>query len=116
MASNRSEPARSAVPPYRAAERGTLDGNRGTEQRNKSGTPDLEGLADKVLSRTHSGTPQRNTSGTPPVEPFRPPRNAAFLPAADYPVCPHVNDVALAYWFAEHPEVVCARCWLGRHR
>lgn len=32
--------------------------------------------------------------------------------AAAYPVCPHVDDVELAYWYAEHPEVICARCWL----
>ena len=37
-------------------------------------------------------------------------------PTLDYPVCPHVEDVELAYWYAAHPEVVCARCWLKRHR
>jgi len=30
--------------------------------------------------------------------------------------CPHVNDPDLAEWYAEHPNVVCARCWLdGTH-
>jgi len=33
----------------------------------------------------------------------------------DYPVCPHVEDIELAYWYAEHPEVICARCWLEAH-
>jgi hypothetical protein len=28
--------------------------------------------------------------------------------------CPHVTDPDLAEWYAEHPQVVCARCWLER--
>jgi len=33
----------------------------------------------------------------------------------DAPVCPHVTEEWLAYWYAEHPEVTCARCWLEAH-
>jgi len=29
-------------------------------------------------------------------------------------LCPHVADPELAEWYAEHPEVICARCWLER--
>lgn len=30
--------------------------------------------------------------------------------------CPHVDDPLLGEWYAEHPNVVCARCWLERGR
>ena len=37
-------------------------------------------------------------------------------PPLDYPVCPHVDDIELAYWYAENPKVTCARCWLERQK
>jgi hypothetical protein len=30
-------------------------------------------------------------------------------------LCPHVADPELQRWYADHPEVVCARCWLEGH-
>src|SRR5262245_46339038 len=70
---------RSAVPPYRAAERGTLARNTGTEQRNENGTGktlDLKALAEQALSRIASGTRGRNDAEQPAESAVPPPRNA----------------------------------------
>jgi hypothetical protein len=112
------------VPPYRAAERRNAVSNCGTEQRNDSGTPDLEALINQVLSRSRAGTHPGTEAEREPILPFRTPRNApemssraveALPLSLSYPVCPHVDDIELAYWYAKHPEVICARCWLERH-
>jgi len=49
------------------------------------------------------------------------PLNRSSLPVENPQVttstlCPHVTDPDLALWFLEHPEVVCARCWLKRSK
>ena len=66
-------PRRSAVPPYGAAERGTLGRNPGTEHRNGNGTVELDALADRVSARvtaerlcgTRPDLPRKASSPTP---------------------------------------------------
>ena len=77
---------------------GTLVGNPGTEQRNGAERTSLKALAKQVLSRSRAErTPEQN--GTERSAP----RNA---PPA------HIEEEWLREWYAEHPEVTCARCWL----
>jgi len=97
---------RSAVPPRRAAERGTARSTPGTEHRNDTGTLALEALIDRVLSRTRSGTPSGTEAERTIENAVPPPRNAT---------CPHIDNPVLAEWYANHPQVVCARCWLDGH-
>lgn len=74
--------------------------------RNTSGTLDLKALAAATLLRLHSGTPSGTPAEQPPPEVFHPPGTPEF--------CPHVKEQWLREWYAEHPEVTCARCWLER--
>lgn len=99
---------RSAVPPHRAAEQRNTVAPAGTEHRNSSGTTSLLALVDKVLSRARSGTPTGTTAEQ--SVPHPPERRVSYPQPPEG--CPHVEDPDLAEWFAEHPEVVCARCFL----
>lgn len=111
-------PRRSAVPPYRAAERGTLGRNRGTEQRNTSGTDDLDALADRVLARV-AAEQRRGTEAERTAKPlFRTPgtfrrearspralrstRRAPRVGVVDMPAAPRWSDLASCLF------------WLGR--
>lgn len=102
-------PERSAVPPHRAAEQRNTVRSTGTEQRNNTGTVNLKELAVRVLSRAHGGMPSGTEAERDPfcrsAAPGTHPKNAP---------CPHVTEAWLAQWYAGHPEVVCARCWLER--
>jgi hypothetical protein len=111
MTPHRSGRAVPLVPPHRAAEQRNAASYPGTEERNNSGTSNLESLIDRVLSRSRAGTLERNDGGTRPVEAFRAPRNAEDLAR-----CQHVTDPVLAEWYAENPKLTCARCWLEGRR
>ena len=96
------------VPPINRGEQRNTEHSGGTEQRNTSGTLGLKALAEQALSRLKSGTvaeqpaEQRSKKGVPPA-----PSSVPLFSG-----CPHVTDDWLREWYAEHPEVVCARCWL----
>ena len=107
MASSVPPTRRSAVPPYRAAERGTLGRNIGTVRRNDSGTPDLDALADKVLSRAAaergSGTQAECSSEGCSVAP-----GTGGADLADHGACPHA--------VSRGRTVQCAACFLAANR
>ena len=83
--------------------------------RNAGGTVDLKTLAQQALSRLRSGTPHGTAVKQTADEAFHQAEHDHF-PALSYPACPHVNDEELAYWRAENPKFICARCWLHRQR
>lgn len=92
MSSSVPLPRRSAVPPYRAAERGTLGRNPGTEQRNASGTADLDALADKVLSRV-AAERDGGTGGECGSEKRSAPPERTPGTLLDDGMCPHIPSV-----------------------
>lgn len=64
-------------------------------------------------SSTSLGIPQV-TDGTLPADSDS--LSTRISQVTDGTLCPHVDDPVLAEWYASHPEVVCARCWLARGR
>jgi hypothetical protein len=108
-----------SVPPFHSkeVEQRNTNGLQRNGARNKGGTTDLQTLAKQALLRLASGTASGTRAEHTPVNSVPPPGTAAdLLSDGGYPVCPHVDDVELACWYAENPKVVCARCWLERHR
>jgi hypothetical protein len=67
----------------------------------------------KCHSRVREETKDREVFSSLPIT--RAQVTFQTLPADRRP-CPHVTDPELAAWYAEHPKVVCARCWLERGR
>jgi hypothetical protein len=109
MTRTRSTPVRSVFHPI---EGGTTehDGASGTEHRNMGGTPSLLTLAALALfgrtAEQPAEQPAEQACSTPPEQ-------AEVIHRQDR--CPHVAEDWLADWYAAHPELTCARCWLAAH-